>query len=74
MKEKLNEGIRSDIVTQPANLPGKYENVRFNASFYKDKIIQHVFSSSTKLYSNGERCVKRIITFAPLPNNKFAET
>ena len=36
-EEKLNEGIRSDIVTQPANPSGKYENIRFNAPLYKDK-------------------------------------
>ena len=68
-KGKIYKGIRSDIVTQPTNLPGKYENIRFNAPFYTDKIIQQVFSSLSKLYSNGERCVNRIITFE-LPKMK----
>ena len=63
-EEKLNEGIPSDIVTQPANPSGKYENIRFNAPLYKDKTIQQVFSSSSKLYSNSERCVNRITTIA----------
>lgn len=54
MKEKLNEGIRSGIVTQPANLLGKYKNIRFNAPFNTDK------NHSTKFSPPQVNCIQMV--------------